>query len=355
MIQKSNSTVTVNTSFLKNNLDTLSCYLDPETKIMAVVKADAYGHGSVKVAEALEQKVDAFAVNAIQEGVELREGGITKPILVFEVPQETLILQYKKHDLTATISAKEHFEWITDGTSYHLNFNTGMARMGFNADEAQEIADLVKARPEIFCKGIYTHFATANDPGSDFVKKQHNIFKEVCRYFPDHLTTHIANTGGTVHYENEQFDMVRLGIGLYGYPSGDIAVEGLKPALNWHSSLVQINKIKEGESVSYGATWRAPADGYVGILPVGYEDGVKRRLSDRLRVRIREQEYNVVGTVTMNYTFVYLGKENYPQGTRVDLLYKGNDAYHWTKQLNTIPYEALTSIDKRIPRAYIES
>src|SRR5699024_2400002 len=138
------------------------------------------------------------------------------------------------------ISAKEHFDWIPDGTSYHLNFNTGMARMGFNADEAGEIADLVKARPEIFCKGIYTHFATANDPGSDFVQKQHNAFKEVCRYFPDHLPPLPANTGGTAPYDTEQFATVRLGIGLYGYPPGNPAIEGLKPALSWHSSLVPI-------------------------------------------------------------------------------------------------------------------
>ena len=353
MIQKSNSVVTVDKNLLYQNFKTLSSFLDPDTRIMGVVKADAYGHGAVEVARALDEKVGAFAVNAIQEGIELRENGITKPILVFEVPQKDMVSQYRIHNLTATISAKEHFEWVPNGTSYHLNFDTGMGRLGFAHEEASEIAKLAERRGELFCTGIYSHFATAHEPGSSLVEQQHQLFKEVRSHFPENLATHIANTGGTAFYDTKQFNMVRLGIGLYGYAPGNIAIEGLEPVLSWRSHIAQTKEVKKGESVSYGAQWKAPGDGYVGIVPVGYSDGFKRNLSGQMMVTIDGKEYPAVGTVTMNYFMVYLREDSYEVGTEVELLGEQKNAYDWAQKLNSIPYEMLTSIDSRIPRKYL--
>ncbi|SHG11887.1 alanine racemase [Fodinibius roseus] len=354
MIQKTNSTVTISRKLLLDNLRTFSRFLDPETRIMAVVKSDGYGHGAVEVAQILAPKVESFAVNAIQEGIELRENGITKPILVFEVPQQRMVSQYRVHDLTATISAKEHFEWVPEGTSYHVNFDTGMRRLGFHPSQAEEVANRVQHHSELFCTGIYSHFATAHEPGFSLVSRQHEIFRKIQSCFSDDLNAHIANTGGIAFYDTGPFTMVRLGIGLYGYSPGTTGIEGLKPVLSWRSFLAQTKKISAEATVSYGAEWQAPSDGYLGVLPVGYEDGIKRNLSGRLIVRIAGKEYAVVGTITMNYCMVFLGNDYYEPGTEVELLYPENNAYDWAQKLDTIPYEILTSIDPRIPREYAD-
>ncbi|WP_372636087.1 alanine racemase [Fodinibius sp.] len=353
MIQKTNSTVIVSRNLLLDNLRSFSRFLDPGTRIMAVVKSDGYGHGAVEVAQTLDPSVEAFAVNAIQEGIELRENDIAKPILVFEVPQQRMVSQYRVHNLTATISAKEHFEWLPNGTSYHLNFDTGMGRLGFHPSQAEEVADMVQQHRELFCTGIYSHFATAHEPGFSLVARQHETFRKIQSFFPDGLAAHIANTGGTAFYDTRQCTMVRLGIGLYGYSPGSTGIRGLKPVLSWKSFLAQTKEITSEATVSYGAEWQAPSDGYLGILPVGYEDGIKRNLSGRLKVRIAGKEYAVAGTITMNYCMVFLGDDYYEPGTEVDLLYTENNAYDWAQKLDTIPYEILTSIDTRIPREYV--
>src|SRR5699024_7923195 len=138
MIQKNNSTVTDDRRLRKENCNFQRTFLDPYTEITADIKSVRYGHGSDEVEKTLDEKVSSLAVNAIQEGVELRENDITKPILIFEVPQKSEALKYRSYDLTATFSAKEHFEWVPEGISYHLNFDTGMGRLGLRPEEAKE-------------------------------------------------------------------------------------------------------------------------------------------------------------------------------------------------------------------------
>jgi len=353
MIQKSNATVTVDLTKLKHNFDCLSSFLDAETRVMAVLKADAYGHGAVEVAKCLEPEVGAFAVNCIQEGIELREHDIIKPILVFEVPEQSTATKYRVHNLTATISSEEHFQWLPNGTSYHLNFDTGMGRLGFRPHELDKVAKLVENNRELFCTGLYTHFATADEPDSELVRRQHRKFREIQERFSSDLTCHIANTGGTAFYDSKQFNMARLGIGLYGYPPGKTAIEGLQPVLEWETRLVQLKSITAGESVSYGANWKAPEDGYLGIIPVGYEDGLRRNLTGVAKVKIGSECYDIVGRITMNYSMVYLREGTFELGTPVKLLYPENTATEWAGALGTIPYEILTSINPKIPRSYI--
>ena len=353
MIQKSNSIVEVHLYKLKQNLQALRSHLNENTRIMSVVKADAYGHGAVEVAGTLEPLVEAFAVNDIHEGIELRKQGITKPVLVFEVPQKAMASHYRMHNLTATVSAKEHFDWLPNGSSYHLNFDTGMGRLGFAPDEAERVLSMVKQNENIFCTGLYSHFATADSPGSDFFAEQHRLFKTIREQFPQNLSAHIANTGATAFYSSEQFNMVRLGIGLYGYAPGTTEIKDIAPILQWKSKLVQVKPITEQSTVSYGATWQAPEDGYLGIIPVGYDDGLKRSLSEELTVRINGERYPLVGNITMNYSMVFLGEDEYKPGTSVQLLYSGSNAWDWASKIDTIPYEILTSINPKIPREYI--
>jgi alanine racemase len=292
-------------------------------------------------------------VNDIEEGIELREHGIEKPVLVFEVPQKSRASKYRVHNLTATISSEEHFEWLPNGTSYHLNFDTGMGRLGFLPSKAQRVSTLMEENRELFCTGIYSHFATADEPESDLVHKQLDQFRTILQFFPDEINTHISNTGALAFYNTEQFNMVRLGIGMYGYPPGETQIEGLKPALSWETKLVQTKRILANSTVSYGANWQAPTDGFLGILPVGYEDGLRRNLSDNIVVGIEGDSYEIVGTITMNYCMIFMAEKKYPEDTTAHILYSGQDAGNWARKLRTIPYEILTSISPKIPRQYI--
>lgn len=354
MIPKTNATVTVNRSILKQNLQTLKHHVNDDVRIMAVVKANAYGHGAVEVSKTLEPLVGAFAVNDIHEGIELRKAGIAKPIIVFEVPNEQEASKYRIHNLTATISAMSHFKLLPNGTSYHLNFDTGMGRLGFAPKDAEKVAQQVATNNELFCTGIYSHFATAEDPNSSIVSRQYDKFKQICSFFDDDLSIHIANTGGVAFYEMDKLSMVRLGIGLYGYAPGETAIKGLKPALRWDSHLVQAKHIKAGDTVSYGANWTAPKDGNLGIIPLGYEDGLKRSLTDKATVKIKGDTYKIVGNITMNYAMVDLRDDMHDPGTRVEVLGSDNNAYDWAQKIDTIPYEILTSINPRIPRKYVD-
>ncbi|NGP87860.1 alanine racemase [Fodinibius halophilus] len=353
MIQKSNSTVSVNLSTIGSNIETLSTHVQDNVRIMGVVKADAYGHGATEVAEYIQPQVDAFAVNDIEEGIELREHGISKPILVFAVPEKRFVTEYRVHNLTATVSAIEHFDWLPAGTSYHLNFDTGMGRLGFLPEQVETVAELVDNNADLFCTGVYSHLATADTAGSERVIRQYKLVKKIRSYLNQELTIHIANTGGTVFYDFDQFSMVRLGIGMYGYAPGDSVIEGIQPALTWKSRLVQVKKIQATDAISYGAEWQAPQDGYIGVIPVGYEDGIKRNLSGNLTVLIGGKRYDVVGNITMNFCMVYLRSDQYSVGEKVELLFQGNTAKEWAQKVGTIPYEILTSINPKIPRTYI--
>lgn len=353
MIQKSNATVTVDLEMMRSNMAHLKSFLQEGTQMMAVVKADAYGHGAIKVAEAIETEVAGFAVNDIREGIELRENGITKPVLVFAVPEPSFAGQYRIHNLTATVGDQKHFKRLPSGTTYHLNFDTGMGRLGFPADEARKVSELVEEHDDLICTGIYSHFATADVPGSKQVMQQEERFRETRSCFPDDLTAHIANTGAVSFYDVEQFDLVRIGIGMYGYPPGDTAIDGIKPVLQWKSRLIQLKPVEAGSTVSYGARWSAPGKGMIGVIPVGYEDGLRRNLSGQLSVLIGDKTYEVAGDITMNYCMVHLGDDRYEIGQEVNLLYEGNDARDWAQKMGTIPYEILTSIHPGIRRKYI--
>lgn len=324
-------------------------------KILSVVKCNAYGHGAVRVARQAEQNADWFGVASVDEAIELRMGGIKKPILVFEVPTSQTAAAYQTHGLTATISDKVHFSILMDGTKYHLNFNTGMNRLGFSSDQAAEVRRLAVANQRLICSGIYSHFATADDPGSDEVLKQHKQFTSILEHFGEVPLVHICNTGGAVHYNLDPFDMIRTGLSQVGYTSGRQQVDWLEPALTWKSKVVLVRKIRAGESVSYGGTWTATENGYIGTIPVGYGDGVPRSLSNRLQVSVDGVLYPVVGNVTMDYIMINLRKKKLPAGVEVTILGgEGWDAAKWAEEAGTNVHEILTGLSGRMARSYTD-
>ena len=347
------SIITISLETIAENLKILKSYCAPNVQQMAVVKANAYGHGLVPVAKSICEQVQWFAVNHIQEAVELRKNGIENPVLVFGVPTPNNAELYTKYAITATVSAIRHFDILEDGTDYHLNFDTGMGRLGFQPEQVEAVKEHVGNNSVISCTGIYSHFATADEPGSQKAKEQLRRFKKIRSFFPDNLLTHMCNTAATVQCRDAHFDLVRNGIGMYGYAPGRIEINDLEPALHWQTKLVQVNKIKKSEAVSYGATWTARAEGYVGVIPVGYSDGIPRLLSGNFRVLIEGRAYPVVGTVTMNYCMVWLGNEKKEVGTSVQLLSRQSSAKDWAQATGTIAYEILARLPASVPRTYV--
>ncbi|MDZ7771917.1 MAG: alanine racemase [Balneolaceae bacterium] len=325
-----------------------------EAGVMAVVKADAYGHGLVRIAGALEGEVQGLAVNEVAEGVALRRAGIRAPVLVFGVPESRHRGAYRRWDLTATVSTLHHVELLEKGSTCHLNVDTGMGRLGVRPEAAGDMIRRLQAVDGPRCTGIYSHFATADVPESGMARRQLARFREVqdgLGDLADGLTVHMSNSGGLFFYPEARFDLVRTGIALYGCAPGETPLEGLRPVLGWKTHLVQVNRVRKGETVSYGARWAAPSDGWVGVLPVGYEDGLRRDLSGKISVEIGSEHYELAGTVTMNYAMVWLGSERWPELTEVTLLGGENGVEEWAAAAGTISYEILTGLSRRVPRS----
>lgn len=324
-------------------------------KVLAVVKCDAYRHGAVRVSRHIEDAADWFAVATVDEGIQLRMGGVKKPVLVFGVPDYETAAAYHTHNLTATISHKTHFDILMDGTRYHLNFDTGMGRLGFLPSQAEEVRQLAILNQRLSCSGIYSHFATADDPGSDFAGEQHKRFREIVTHFAEIPLKHMSNTGAAANYDLNQFDMVRTGLGMLGYNSGTTRHSWLKPALEWKSRIVQLRKINRGTPVSYSSTWMAPDYGWLATIPAGYGDGIPRSLSNRLRVLVDGEFYPQVGNVTMDYIMVFLGDRQIPVQTEVTLLGgEGWNAHDWADKAGTNVHEILTNLTGRVEKVYTD-
>jgi len=323
-------------------------------QVIAVIKANAYGHGDVEVGRYLEPHVHSFAVATAGEGVRLREAGIRCPILVFGPPASDGSALMKRHSLTATLSTYDHFDRLLPGMTYQINFDTGMRRAGFSPAEAEGVLERIRNQQDNRCTGIYSHFATADDPGSDFVNEQHRRFRAVRALFPAEIPAHMCNTAAVVHYNPEPFDMIRVGIGLAGYTPGQVQDDHLEPALEWESHVALVRRVVKGEGVSYGNWWRAPKDGWLATIPVGYADGVPRALNGKFRVAIEGRLWPVVGSITMDFCMVWLGDSRVEEGATVGLM-GGPESWRadrWAAEAGTITHEILCRLTERVERVY---
>ncbi|MGN8225053.1 alanine racemase [Gracilimonas sp. BCB1] len=345
----------VDLSRIAHNLSVVSDQVGKDVKKMAVVKDDAYGHGAVPVARHLEGQVDYFCVAKLAEAIELREAGIDIPILVFEIPPLGSEHLYRKFDITASISDLSVFERLEDGTHCHLHFDTGMFRLGMLPEHATAASEKMKEFDKLNFTGIYTHFANSDDPGHERVLQQLETFKSIRTLFPEHLMTHTCNSGAIFFFGDHgtYFDAVRPGVCLYGYAPGETEIEKLEPALEWVSHLVQVKKINKGGAVGYGSRWKAPEDGWLGTIPVGYADGIFRILSGKIQVEIAGQLYQQVGTISMDYMTVFLRNDYFEQGEPVVILRNRElSAKEWARIAGTIPYEITTTIHPKVKREY---
>ncbi len=342
-------------------------------KMMPILKANAYGHGLVRVAQLMQElKADYLGVAVLEEGILLREQGITIPILVLGGIWGNQIPLFLKHDLTITASSigklnqiDEFAEQMKIKAKVHLKIDTGLERIGvhyYNAEKFLEAA--VKCR-NIRIDGIYSHLSNSEVQDLSYTRTQLERFQEVLRFFEKHSIEiplrHIANSGAILQMPEANLDLVRPGILLYGvYPSNEVEKTiFVNPALTWKSLVVYFKIIKAGHPVGYGLTWQSDHDVRAVTVPVGYGDGYFRSMSHKAEVLLRGKRYPVVGSISMDQIVVNIENDSAFNGDEVILIGSDGQNSITVEELadwaGTIPYEILTNINTRVPRVYLNS
>jgi alanine racemase len=343
---------------------------------MAVVKADGYGHGAVPISRACELAgVRHFAVARPGEGAALREAGIEGEILVFGAPLPQNLPAYAAHDLSVTVASAEGARAVIDAgpehpLRVHLNVDTGMGRIGVAPDEAPDLLRRLREARGVAVAGLWTHFATADEPGSAYAAEQRRRFNDLLRRVDLPVEqVHIANTGALLTMDAPldgiQPGLVRAGISLYGLaPTAALAERakevGLRPAMRLTARVTHVKTVAAGTSVSYGARWRAERPTRIATVAAGYADGFPRLGTGRASVRIGGEVRPVVGTICMDMFMVDLGPPGGALAGRVDpgdevLLFgpEGPTAYDVATWAETIPYEIYCGVGPRVPRRYV--
>jgi alanine racemase len=357
---------------LKHNYDVFRGLIGPKVKLMAIAKSNAYGHGMLDYAMTMsELGVDWLGVDSITEALKLRAKGLKTPILILGHTLAERYQECSENDLTIALSNFDQIENIKSEYSniaVHIKVDTGMHRQGFQIDEIEKTCQQIKKLKNVEVKGIFTHFAAADNPAhSADTNRQIKLFDEACAiakdYFGDSLICHAAATSGTLLFPNSHYDMVRLGIGLFGlWPSEEVRVymEGkakLEPALSWKTVVVEVKDLKAGERISYGLTEKLLVDSKIAILPIGYWNGFRRSLSSVGHVLIRGQRAKVLGRVTMDMITVDVTKiKGVEYGDQVTLIGQDGDGEiavdEIAKLCETINYEIITQLNPLMRRIY---
>lgn len=355
------SVLNINLEAIKENYLYFKSKLLPEVKVMVMVKASAYGGGMKEIASFLKSlNIDYLGVAYTNEGVDLRNAGIELPIMVLNPsPREfsTLI----EHQLEPALGSHRKLDEfirsliIQDKENYpiHLEVETGMNRLGVQNEELNEVLSLIQSQPEVALKSVFSHLAVAEDLEQiDFTLQQIDKFNLLSETVSETIAypfmKHICNSMGVLNYPKAHFNMVRLGLGLYGYGH-----TSLQPAFSMFAVVSQIKTIQKGESVSYGRTFVAKEEMRLGIISVGYADGLNKALSNaNWSFIVNGLKVPVVGQICMDMCMVNLNGVQVEEGDKVQVFGPGNSLEEMSKVLNTIPYEILTRISGRILRIY---
>lgn len=344
-----------------------------QTQIMAVVKADAYGHGAAETARAaLEAGASKLAVAMPEEGVQLRQAGLEAPILVFGYSPPKLVDLFLEYRLTPTLfdldTAKAYSECLVrrgERISVHIEVDTGIGRVGAPFVNALDFIESAAAMPGINLEGLFTHFAAADEADRAFTDFQLSCFRRILdecakRGLPIPLR-HAANSAAAIAYPKAWYDMIRLGISLYGcYPlSGPQGAEiDLRPALSLKSRIIFLKEVPPGTPIGYGCTYRTTGQALIATVPIGYADGFARRFSNSARVLVRGEFAPVVGRVSMDQiTIDVTGVPGVARGDEV-VIYGRQGNHRITVEeaaeaIGTISYELLCAVGKRVPRFYL--
>ena len=361
----------INLDNIKFNLSNIKKILKEDTKICGVLKANAYGHGSVEVAKLLEkEKVDYFAVARLEEAIELRENDITLPILCLGyIPEESLEIAII-NNIIITIYSLEMAQKINDIAKcikekafVHIKIDTGMTRIGFQPNK-EAIIDITQIYElgNINVEGIYTHFATADEINKEFTNTQAQRFKFMVEQLEllgiNIPIKHVSNSAAIMDLPDLKFDMVRCGIILYGhYPSDSVLKErlALKPAMTLKTTVAHIKEVEPGVGISYGLKYKCNSKERIVTIPIGYADGFTR-MQPNPKVWIKEQSFDVVGRICMDQCMVRIDKDiNIEVGDPVIIFGEENrSAENIANNLGTINYEVLCMVSRRVDRVYME-
>lgn len=348
---------------LVHNLNYFKQKLKPKTKILAVVKAFGYGSDGVQVAKFLEDKVDYFAVAYAQEGIALREANIKTPILVLhpQIPTLQDIIDFRLEPNLYNFKIFNAFLELADkkllmNYPIHLKFNTGLNRLGFWHTDIPKIISELKETSHIKVQSLFSHLAASEDlEEKEFTVNQLNSFAYIAKQFYTHLDyepmLHILNTSGVVNYAEAQFDMVRIGIGLYGFGNDEKETAQLKNTHNLKSIISQIHLIEPGETVGYNRAFVSNKQTKSATIPVGHADGLSRKLGNKKGyVLINNQKANIIGNVCMDMIMVDVTKIDCKEGDTVIVFNTQEMIHHITNVSETIVYETLTSISPRVKK-----
>jgi len=357
------SWVEVNIGNLEHNIKEIKKYVPADTKLLGVVKADAYGHGSVMLAPTiLASGIDMLGVASIDEGVDLRNANINCEILVLGAVPVWAVESAVNADLSISIFSKGHIEackkaYERTGTKpkVHIKLDTGMNRIGVQFEDAVEFIKEVQNCEFIDLKGIFTHLAFAENE-KEAQKQIDKWEKVISKIDTKGLLLHLQNTAGTLCYEVKNTNMRRVGIALYGlapdFPENYNADLNLKPLISLKGRIVNIHETHQGDGVSYSYTFKTDEKRKIATIPVGYADGVPRALSNKIFAKLNEQKIKQIGNITMDQMMFDVTGVDCEIGDVITLLDEENSIDTWAKILNTINYELTCRLKVRLPRVY---
>jgi alanine racemase len=362
--------IEVDVAAFRHNLKALQAQLSPQTKLMAVIKADAYGHGAVWVSRVAQQcGVQAFGVATVLEGIQLRQAGIQQPILILGAVQSRGQIEAMVHwQLEPTLCTPEQAQLFSQALSQslpvHLKIDTGMSRLGQPWHSAVSFVQQVQRLPHLSIASIYSHLATADAPDPSFMKIQQARFEQVIEglaFEADQRPMfHLANSAATLFHPAFHYDQVRVGLALYGiYPGPQFQDSiDLQPVMQVKARITHLKDLPEGVGVSYSHSFTTTRPTRMAVVGIGYADGVPRPLSNRMRVLVQGQYIPQIGTITMDQLMIDVTDVPTVQiGEVVTLLGRDHDsiilADEWAQQLGTIPYEIVCGFQQRLTRIEI--
>lgn len=359
---------------IQYNFEQVKNKLTDKSKILCVVKANAYGHGAVRIAEFLDDKCDFFGVACVEEALELKNENIKTPILILGYVSPEMFEDVIKNDIRIPIFSYSDAEKLSKEAVkqnktafFHFCIDTGMSRIGFQVNE--ESADICKnivSLPNIKAEGLFSHFVTADESDLTKAKAQRNKFKEFIKMLGDREIEipikHLNNSAGIMNFD-EYFDMCRMGIITYGlYPSDEVdkSLLSIKPVLTWKTHISHIKTLEKGREISYGGTYITPDERVIATIPVGYADGYPRCLSNMGRVIINGKYAPIVGRVCMDQFMVDVTDiNNISVGTEVILVGKSGNAELSMEEVSnaahSFNYELPCRIAPRVPRTYYKN
>jgi len=369
--QKTHETVLeINLNALVHNLNYYRALLDPGVKVMAMVKAFSYGSGSFEIANTLQfHQIDYLTVAYADEGVELRKAGIKLPIMVMNPDEESFdaIIKYHLEPEIYSFRVLKMLEAAllrmtinSQPVGIHIKIDTGMHRLGFDPIEIDELIKQIKGRATIKVKSVFSHLAASDsEKNDDFTRHQISLFRmiseRICIEFDYPILRHIANTAAITRFPEAHFDMVRLGIGLYGIAPLADEQDYLENVSTLRSVISQIKHVLPPDTVGYNRRYKAKKETTIAIVPIGYADGLSRALSNGIgHLRVKGKFVPIVGSICMDMTMIDISGINAHEGDEVLIFGKDLPIARLADEMGSIPYEILTGISQRVKRVYYQ-